>query len=120
MPQIAYAHSVRDFIRKLLRWFIPGKWIDRVISDQDANFDEKLGAAFAGLNEKTAREKDYCAKVVSVLCDVGAVLEDKASDDGATFGAAEIRKANAELRAFAAANSPEPVRDIPVKGEILV
>ena len=51
MPQIAYAHSVRDFIRELLRRFIPGKWIDRVISDQDANFDEKLGAAFAGLDE---------------------------------------------------------------------
>ena len=165
MPQIAYAHSVRDFIRELLRRFIPGKWIDRVISDQDANFDAKLGAAFASLDEMTATEKDYCAKVVSVLCDevssicevtrlvcinrgyrkyadtflstdkfvrlllrqdpekierlnaaladrskplcvllrdVGAVLEDKASDDGATFGAAEIRKANAELKAIAA------------------
>ena len=76
MPQIAYAHSVRDFIRELLRRFIPGKWIDRVISDQDANFDAKLDAAFAGLDEKTATEKDYCAKVVSVLCDeVSSVCE---------------------------------------------
>ena len=61
MPQIAYAHSVRDFIRELLRRFIPGKWIDRVISDQDANFDAKLDEALVGLDEKTATEKDYCA-----------------------------------------------------------
>ena len=74
MPQVAYAHSVRDFIRALLKRFIPGKWIDRVISDQDANFDEKLDAAFAKLDEKTATEKDYCARVVSVLCDYGAEI----------------------------------------------
>lgn len=165
MPQIAYAHSVRDFIRELLRRFIPGKWIDRVISNQDANFDAKLDAAFAGLDEKTANEKDYCAKVVSVLCDevssvcevtrlvcinrgyrkyadtflssekfirlllrqdveklerltatlaekskplcillrdVGAVLEDRPAEDVASFGAAEVRKANAEIKAIAA------------------
>ena len=165
IPQIAYAHSVRDFIRELLRRFIPGKWIDRVISDQDAKFDEKLGAAFASLDEMTATEKDYCAKVVSVLCDevsrvfevtrlvcinrgyeeyadtflstekfirlllrrdtaklkrlnaaladrskpicillrdVGAVLEDRPAEEVAAFGAAEIRKANAELKAIAA------------------
>ena len=165
MPQIAYAHSVRDFIRELLRRFIPGKWIDRVISDQDAKFDAKLDAAFAGLDEKTATEKDYCATVVSVLCDevssvyevtrlvcinrgyrkyadtflstekfirmllrqdleklerlnatlddrakplcvllrdVGAVLEDKLEGGAATFCAAELKKANAELKAIAA------------------
>ena len=165
MPQIAYAHSVRDFIRELLRRFIPGKWIDRVISDQDANFDTKLGAAFASLDEMTATEKDYCAKVVSVLCDevsrvcevtrlvcinrgyeeyadtflstekfirlllrqdtmklkrlnatlaekskplcvllrdVGAVLEDRSAEEVAVFGAAEVKKANAELKAIAA------------------
>lgn len=75
-PQIAYAHSVREFIRELLRRFIPGKWIDRVISDQDANFDEMLNAAFAELDEKTATEKDYCARVVSALCEeVSSVCE---------------------------------------------
>ena len=165
MPQVAYAHSVRDFIRELLKRFIPGKWIDRVISDQDANFDAKLDAAFAGLDEKTATEKDYCATVVSVLCDevssvcevtrlvcinrgyrkyadtflstekfirmllrqdveklerlnamladkskplcvllrdVGAVLEDRPTAEVAAFGAAEVKKANAELKAIAA------------------
>ena len=35
MPQIAYAHSVREFIRELLKRFIPGKWIDRAISDRN-------------------------------------------------------------------------------------
>ena len=75
-PQVAYAHSVREFIRELLRRFIPGTWIDRVISDQDTNFDAKLNAAFAVLDEKTATEKDYCATVVSVLCDeVSSVCE---------------------------------------------
>ena len=165
MPQIAYAHSVREFIRELLKRFIPGKWIDRAISDRDASFDAKLDAAFSSLDEKTATEKDYCAKVVSVLCDevsgicevtrlvcinrgyedyadtflstekfvrlllrqdleklerlnaaladkskplcvlmrdVGAVLEDKTSEGGAAFGAADVKKANAELKAIAA------------------
>ena len=165
MPQIAYAHSVRDFIRELLRRFIPGRWIDRAISGQDVTFDEKLDAAFSGLDETTASEKDYCAKVVSVLCDevssicevtrlvcinrgyeeyadtylstekfvrlllrrdtaklkrlnaaladktkplcvlirdVGAVLEDKSADEIAALGAAEKRRANAELKAIAA------------------
>ena len=83
MPQIAYAHSVRDFIRELLRRFIPGKWIDRVISDQDAKFDEKLGAAFVSLDEKTATEKDYCAKVVSVLCDEVSTTKGQAPGDAA-------------------------------------
>jgi hypothetical protein len=165
VPQIAYAHSVREFIRELLNRFIPGKWIDRVISDRDTAFDAKLDAAFSSLDEKTATEKDYCARVVSVLCeevsgicevlrlvcinrghdeyaatylstekfirlllrqdtaklkrlnaamsdaskplcvllrDIGAVLEDKSSDDGAAFCAAEMKKANAELKAIAA------------------
>ena len=75
-PQVAYAHSVREFIRELLRRFIPGTWIDRVISDQDTNFDAKLNAAFAVLDEKTATEKDYRARVVSVLCEeVSSVCE---------------------------------------------
>lgn len=165
MPQIAYAHSVREFIRELLKRFIPGKWIDRVISERDATFDAKLDAAFSGLDENAATEKDYCASVVAVLCeevsgicevtrlvcinrghrkyadkflatekfvrlvlrqdleklerlnaaiadkskplcvllhDIGTVLADKSSDGGAAFGAAEIKKANAELRAIAA------------------
>ncbi len=34
--------------------------------------------------------------------DVGAVLEDKLEDGAATFGAAELKKANAELKAIAA------------------
>ena len=165
MPQIAYAHSVREFIRELLKRFMPGKWIDRVISGSDEKFDAKLDAAFSSLDEKTATEKDYCAKVVSALCDevadicevtrlvcinrgydeyaakylsaekfirlllrqdtaklkklnaamsdaskplcgllhdIGAVLEDKPADGGAALGAAEVKKANAELKAIAA------------------
>ena len=37
-----------------------------------------------------------------LLRDIGAVLEDKSSDDGAAFCAAEMKKANAELKAIAA------------------
>ena len=40
-------HTVREFIRELLKRFVPGKWIDRVISEGDATFDAKLGAAEA-------------------------------------------------------------------------
>ena len=165
MPQVAYAHSVRDFIRELLKRFIPGKWIDRVISDGDATFDAKLDEALVGLDEKTATRKDYCASVVAVLCEevasvcevtrlvcinrgyrkyadtflstekfirmvlrqdveklerlnavladkakplcvllreIGAVLEDRPAEEVAAFGAAEVKKANAELKAIAA------------------
>ena len=165
MPQIAYAHSVREFIRELLKRFMPGKWIDRVISGNDEKFSAKLDAAFASLDEKTATEKDYCVRVVSVLCDevseicevtrlvcvnrgydeyaakylspekfirlllrqdtaklkrlnaamadatkplcvllrdIGAVLEDRSTDGAAAFGAADVKKANAELKAIAA------------------
>ena len=187
MPQIAYAHSVREFIRELLKRFIPGKWIDRAISNGDEAFSAALDAAFAELDEKTATEKDYCGKVVSVLCDevseicevtrlvcvnrgydeyaakylssekfirlllrqdtaklkklnaamadaskplcvllreIGAVLEEKSSDDGAAFGAAEIKKANAALKAIAAdvkktikTGFAEVKRDIATVGE---
>lgn len=164
MPQIAYTHSVREFIRELLRRFIPGRWIDRVISDSDEKFDAKLDAAFMKLNETTASAKEYRVGVVSVLCDevsrvcevlrlvgrnrgygkyvdkflstekfirlllrqdtekleslnatledeskplcvllrdVGAVIEDRTPDEGEAFGAAEMKKANAELKAIA-------------------
>ena len=164
-PQIAFTHSVRDFIRELLKRFIPGRWIDRVISDSDATFDAKLDAALVGLDEMTATRKDYCASVVSVLCEevasvcevtrlvcinrgyeeyaatylssekfvklllrqdtdklkrlnaaladktkplcvllreIGAVLEDRQADEAVAFGAAEAKKANAELKAIAA------------------
>ena len=69
LRQVAYAHSVRGFIREILKALIPGKWIDRVIDSSDAAFDAKLDAAFASLDETTATEKDYCVRVVSVLCD---------------------------------------------------
>ena len=69
MPQIVYAHSVREFIRALLKRFIPGRWIERVIPDSDSKFDAKLDAAFSKLDEATASDRDYCAEVVSVLCD---------------------------------------------------
>ena len=50
MPQIAYAHSVREFIRELLKRFMPGKWIDRVISGNDEKISAKLDEAFASLD----------------------------------------------------------------------
>ena len=163
-PQIAFTHSVREFIRELLKRFIPGKWIDRVISEDETSFDAKLDAALVGLDEKTATSKDYCAKVVSALCDevsnicevtrlvcinrgyrkyaetflstekfvrlqlrqdteklerlnavledktkplcvllqeIGAVLENRPTNEVAAFGASELRKANAELKAIA-------------------
>ena len=52
LRQIAYSHSVRGFIRDILKALIPGKWIDRVIASSDAAFDAKLDAARP--REKTA------------------------------------------------------------------
>ncbi len=69
LRQIAYSHSVRGFIRDILKALIPGKWIDRVIDSSDAAFDAKLDAAFATLDEFAATKEDYCRKVVNVLCD---------------------------------------------------
>ena len=74
LKQVAYAHSVRGFIREILKALIPGKWIDRVISDSDATFDAKLDAAFASIDEFAATKDDYCRKVVNVLCDEMARL----------------------------------------------
>ena len=74
LRQVAYAHSVRGFIREILKVLIPGKWIDRVISDSDAAFDAKLDAAFATIDETVAKKEDYCRKVVDVLCDEVARL----------------------------------------------
>ena len=75
-PQVAFTHTVREFIRELLKRFIPGKWIDHVIPDSDAAFDAKLDAALIGLDEKTATRKDYRASVVAVLCDeVSSICE---------------------------------------------
>ena len=70
--------STEKFIRLLLR--------------QDLDTHERLNAALA---DKT---KPLCV----LLRDVGAVLEDKLEDGAATFGAAELKKANAELKAIAA------------------
>ena len=36
LRQIAYSHSVRGFIRDILKALIPGKWIDRVIDSSGA------------------------------------------------------------------------------------
>ena len=69
LRQVAYAHSVRGFIREILNTLIPGKWIDRVIDSSDAAFDAKLDAAFATIDEFAATKDDYCRKVVNVLCD---------------------------------------------------
>ena len=69
LRQVAYAHSVRGFIREILKALIPGKWIDRVIDSSDAAFDAKLDAAFATIDEFAATKEDYCRKVVNVLCD---------------------------------------------------
>ncbi len=74
LRQVAYAHSVRRFIREILKVLIPGKWIDRVIGESDATFDAKLDAAFATIDESTATKDDYCRKVVNVLCDEVARL----------------------------------------------
>ena len=84
-PQIAFTHSVREFIRELLKRFIPGKWIDRVISDGDATFDAKLDEALVGLDEKTATEKDYCAAKTPTRRSKNGIIRDVKSHAKSAF-----------------------------------
>ena len=68
LRQVAYAHSIRKFIRAILEKLIPGKWINRVFAAADAEFDAKLDAAFAAMDVATATKDDYRKFVVEVLC----------------------------------------------------
>jgi hypothetical protein len=66
--QIAYTQSVRDFVRDLMKRFIPGRWASCVIPDGNDRFTERLDAAFLKVDEATATRGDYCNEVVEVLC----------------------------------------------------
>ena len=78
--QIAYTQSVRDFVRDLMKRFIPGRWASCVIPDGNDRFTERLDAAFLKVDEATATRGDYCNEVVEVLCaelrSVSATLRD--------------------------------------------
>ena len=69
LRQVAYAHSVRDFIREILKKLIPGKWINRVFADSDEAFNNKLDEAFKKMDVATATKDDYRKAVAEVLCD---------------------------------------------------
>ena len=88
LRQVAYAHSIRKFIRAILEKLIPGKWIDRVFAADDAEFDAKLDAAFAAMDVATATKDDYRKSVVEVLCgDVSRLCEVlKAVCEGSGYG----------------------------------
>lgn len=88
LRQVAYAHSIRKFIRAILEKLIPGKWIDRVFAADDAEFDAKLDAAFAAMDVAIATKDDYRKSVVEVLCgDVSRLCEVlKAVCEGSGYG----------------------------------
>ena len=55
--QIAYTQSVRDFVRDLMKRFIPGRWASCVIPDGNDRFTERLDAAFLKVDEATATRR---------------------------------------------------------------
>ena len=69
LRQIAYAKSVREIIRSILRRMLDGDWIDRLFSSNENEFNQKLDVAFLGMDETSATKDDYCMAVVNVLCD---------------------------------------------------
>lgn len=69
LRQVAYAHSVRDFIRAILQKLIPGRWIKRAFAESDEEFDAKLDAVFRDMDVANSTKDDYCKAVVEVLCD---------------------------------------------------
>lgn len=69
LKQIAYARSVREVIRSIMRRMLDGDWIDRIFSGNDSEFNRKLDGAFLGMDESSASKADYCMAVVNTLCE---------------------------------------------------
>ena len=69
LRQIAFAKSVREIIRSILRRMLDGDWIDRLFSSNENEFNQKLDIAFLGMEETSATQNDYCMAVVNILCD---------------------------------------------------
>ena len=69
LRQIAYARSVREIIRSILRRMLDGDWIDRLFPSNGNEFNQKLDVAFLGMDATTASKEDYCMAVVNILCD---------------------------------------------------
>ena len=88
LRQVAYAHSIRRFIRAILEKLIPGKWINRVFVAGDQEFNAKLDEAFKLMDVATATKNDYCKAVVEVLCDEVSRLCEvlKAVCEGSGYG----------------------------------
>jgi hypothetical protein len=78
--------------RKYAETFLSTEKFVKLLLRQDFEKLERLNAA---LGDKT---KPLC----DLLREIGAVLEDRPVDDAAVLGAAEAKKANAELKAIAA------------------
>ena len=88
LRQIAYAHSIRRFIRTVLEKLIPGRWIKRVFAESDEDFDARLDAVFKLMDVATATKDDYRKAVVGVLCDEVSRLCEvlKAVCEGSGYG----------------------------------
>lgn len=69
LRQIAYARSVREIIRSILRRMLDGDWIDRLFPSNGNEFNQKLDVAFLGMDATLASKEDYCMAVVNILCD---------------------------------------------------
>lgn len=69
LGQVAYAYSVRDFIREMLKRLIPGGWINVVFAGGDEEFYFRLKAAFEQLNATVTTASEYREAIAAVLCE---------------------------------------------------
>ena len=69
LGQIAYAQSIRQLIRNVLRLFLDGEWLNYVFKSSDKEFNSRLGEAFKSLDLVHATERDFRGVIVRILCD---------------------------------------------------
>ena len=74
LAQVAYAQSVREIIRLVLGRLLKGKWLDHIFASSDEEFKRKLDESFKTVDLTSPTKKDFCDKVVAVLCDEVAKL----------------------------------------------
>ena len=67
LGEVAYAHSVRDFIIAILKRLIPGKCINGFLASSDEDFDANLNSRFAELDRVKAKDDAYRDEVLEVL-----------------------------------------------------
>ena len=86
LRQVVYAQSVREIIRLVLGRLLKGDWLEYIFASSDEEFKRKLDESFKTVDLTAPTKKDFCDKVVAVLCDEVAKLCETLRDVCATAG----------------------------------